>query len=148
MDAPFQVDPETGRLGFPDLPLEFFPLMPEEEFIARTAKLNRDNLGSNNGWQRYSIRQLISNQRRLGLFLIFLNGRLNKLSFAYCHKDESWDTWTEQGELDRQKEYRAELAAQLGGKEIFSWGRIGAVLDSKSGGTDIWVDFSSNEMRT
>lgn len=141
MNPPFQVDPETGRLSFPDLPLELFPRMPEEEFIARTAKLNRDNLGSNDGWQRYSIRQLISNDRRLGLFLIFLNGKLNRLSFAYCHKDESWDTWSEQGELDRQKEYRDELAAQLGDREKFPWGKISVILDSKSGGTDIWVDF-------
>jgi hypothetical protein len=141
MDAPFIIDPETGRLRFPDLPLELWPMMPEAEFIAATATLNRDNLGSNQGWQRYSIKQLISNDRRLGLFFIFLNGRLNKLSFAWAHKDESWETWTEQGELQRQKEYREELAAQLGEKDTFPWGKIVAVLDSKSGGTDIWVDF-------
>ncbi len=141
MNAPFLVDRETGLLSFPDMPLELSPEMSEEEFISRTAMLNRDNLGANDGWQHYSIRQLIPNDRRLGLFLIFLDGKLNKLSFAYCHKDENWDTWTEQGELDRLKEYRDELAAQLGGKEVFPWGRIGAILDSKSGGTDIWVDF-------
>ncbi|HEV3041540.1 MAG TPA: hypothetical protein VHA33_27500 [Candidatus Angelobacter sp.] len=110
MNAPFTIDPETGRLCFPDLSLELRPMMPEAEFIAATSKLNRDNLGLTGGWQRYSIRQLISQNRQLGIFLIFLNGTLNKLSFAYAHKDESWATWTEQGELERQKEYRKELA--------------------------------------
>src|SRR5215471_15364603 len=119
MNAPFTIDRETGRLRFPDLELELRPMMPQAEFIAATAKLNRDNLGANQGWQRYSIRQLISHDRRLGLFLIFLNGSLNKLSFAYAQKDESWATWSEQGELDRQKEYREELAAQHGGQDIF-----------------------------
>jgi len=90
MNAPFIVDRETGWLRFPELPLELRPMMPEAEFIATTAKLNLDNLGATHGWQRYSIRQLISNDRRLGLFLIILNGRLNKLSFAYAQKDESW----------------------------------------------------------
>jgi hypothetical protein len=142
VSAPFIIDRDSGRLRFPDLQLELRPMMPEAEFIAATAKINRDNLGSNQGWQRYSIRHLISNDRRLGLFLIFLNGKLDKLSFAYAHKDESWATWTEQGELERQKEYREELTAQLGGSDTFPWGRISAILDSKSGGTDIWVDYN------
>jgi hypothetical protein len=144
MNAPFTIDPETGRLYFRDLSLELRPFMAEEEFIAATAKLNRDNLGLTGGWQRYSIRQLISQDRRLGIFLIFLNGTLNKLSFAYAHKDESWATWTEQGELERQKEYREELATQLGGIDTFPWGKISVVLDSKSGGTDIWINYGGS----
>jgi hypothetical protein len=143
MDAPFKVDRETGSLSFPDLPLELRPMMPEAEFIAATARLSRDNLGSNQGWQRYSIRQLISGDRRLGIFIIFLNGKLNRVSFAYAHKEESWATWSEQGEAERLKEYHEELAAQLGGQDTFSWGKVGAVLDTKSGGTDIWLNFNT-----
>src|SRR5262249_61354067 len=79
MKAPFAIDPETGRVRFPDLSLELRPLMPQSEFIAATSKLNRDNLGANGAWQRYSIRELISEDRRLGMFLIFLNERLQKL---------------------------------------------------------------------
>ena len=142
MNAPFAIDPETGRVRFPDLSLELRPPMPQSEFIAATSKLNRDNLGANGGWQRYSIRELISEDRRLGMFLIFLNERLQKLSFAYAHKDESWATWSEEGERAREKEYQTELAAQLGPGNTFSWGRVNAKLDSKSGGTDIWMDFS------
>ena len=92
MKAPFAIDPETGHVRFPDLSLELRPLMPQSEFIAATSKLNRDNLGANGGWQRYSIRELISEDRRLGMFLVFLNEQLQKLSFAYAHKDESWAT--------------------------------------------------------
>jgi hypothetical protein len=64
-------------------------MMLQEDFIASTASFNRDNLGANDGWQRYSIRQLISNDRRLGLFVIFLNGRLKMASFAYAQPFET-----------------------------------------------------------
>ena len=141
MTAPFTIDPATGRVQFPDIGLDLKPLMPQAEFIAATSSLNRDNLGYNSGWQRYSIRQPISNDRKLGMFLIFQDERLRKFSFAYAHKDESWDTWTEEGERAREKEYQQELALQLGGKDTFPWGKARVVLDSKSGGIDIWIEF-------
>jgi hypothetical protein len=141
LNAPFAIDPETGRIRFPDLSLELRPLMAQPEFLAATSSLNRDNLGTNDAWQPYSIRELISNDRRLGLFLVFRNGRLKMLSFAYAHKDESWATWSEQGEMEREKEYRQELASQLGAKDTFPWGTAKVQLDSKSGGTDIWIDY-------
>jgi hypothetical protein len=142
VSAPFTIDPENGRVRFPDLSLELRPLMPQAEFIAATASLNRDNLGANDSWQRYSIRELIPNDFRLGIFLVFFQEGLKMLSFAYAPKDETWDNWSEATELAREKEYRQELAAQLGGKNTFAWGKVGAQLDSKSGGTDIWINFS------
>lgn len=144
MKAPFTIDVETGIVRFPDLLLELRPHMPEPEFIAATASFNRNNHGFNNGWQRYSVRQLIPEDRKLGMFVIFLHGFLKMLSFAYCQKDESWDTWTEEGERQREKEYQEELAAQLGSGNTFPWGRVVAKLDSKSGGTDIWMEFSDS----
>ena len=142
MSAPFNIDSETGQVLFPDLSLELRPLMSQQEFIAATATLNRDNLGANDGWQRYSIRQLISEDRKLGLFVIFLHERLHMLSFAYAQKDETWADWTEAGEREREKEYQQELSRQLGGKDTFPWGIARAQLDSKSGGTDIWIRYS------
>ena len=117
-------------------------MMAEADFIAATASLNRDNLGGKGGWQRYSVKQSISDDRKLGMFVIFLNGRLKTASFAYAQKDESWDTWTEAGELAREREYRQELDRQLGGKSSFPWGTVGAKLDSKSGGTDVWIEYA------
>lgn len=142
MSAPFTIDPQSGRVRFPDISLELRPLMPQAEFVTATASLNRDNLGFNDGWQRYSLRELISNDRKLGMFLVFLHGRLKMLSFAYAQKDESWDTWTEEGERARLKEYENELELQLGGKTTFQWGKASVVLDSKSGGTDVWIEFA------
>jgi hypothetical protein len=142
MSAPFAINPETGTIRFPELSLELRSGMPESEFIAATSKLNRDNLGFNVGWQRYNIRQEISDDRILGMFLIFLHEKLWRISFVYAHKDESWDNWTEEGEQARLAEYKQELTAQLGGKDNFPWGRAWVFLDSKSGGTDIWVEFS------
>lgn len=148
MNAPFLIDPDTGRVRFPDLGLELRPMMPEAEFIAATASLNRDNLGANDGWQRYQVRELIPGDRRIGIFLVFLHGRLKMFGFAYAHKDESWATWSEAAELEREKEYQQELAAQLGRKNTFPWGTVGAKLDSKSGGTDIWMNFSDQSEPT
>jgi hypothetical protein len=31
---------------------------------------------------------------------------------------------------------------QLAGKNALPWGRASVVLDSKSGGTDIWIDYA------
>jgi hypothetical protein len=139
--APFAIDPASGRVRFPDLSLELAPQMLEDEFITATSRLNRDNLGANGEWQRYSIRELISEDRKLGIFAIFWNGRLCKASLAWSHKDESWDTWSEQTEAAREREYQRELDSQLGGKKAFPWGKVSVVLDSKSGGTDIWIDY-------
>lgn len=144
MTTPFTIDPATGQVSFPDLSLELFPLMPLEEFIAATSLLNRDTLGANDGWQRYSLRELISGDRRLGLFLVFLHRRLKMLSFAYGAKDETWANWSEATELAREKEYQQALATQLGPKNSFVWGTVGAQLDSKSGGTDIWINYSGS----
>ena len=141
MNVPFEIDAKTGSIRFPDLPLALRPRMTLAEFIAASASLNRDNLGGDDGWQRYSIRAPIAGDRKLGMFLVFLNDGLKTLSFAYAHKDESWDTWTEQGERDRENEYRQELASQLGPTSTFPWGRVQVLLDSKSGGTDIWLHF-------
>src|SRR5215471_484551 len=141
MPAPFAIAPATGHVRFPDLALELRPGMPQQEFIDATAKLNRDNLGFNGGWQRYSIRQEISDDRKLGIFFVFFNERLNKASFAWAQKDQTWDTWSEEKEAARLNEYRQELDAQLGAKRTFPWGKVDAILDNKSGGTDIWVEF-------
>jgi hypothetical protein len=120
MPAPFAIDAATGYVRFPDLSLELRPGMPQKEFIAATARLNRDNLGANDGWQRYSIRQEISGDRKLGIFFVFLNEHLKMTTFAYAPKDETWDNWSEEKETARLQEYRRELDAQLGGKTTLS----------------------------
>lgn len=144
MGAPFAIDPATGRILFTGLSLELRPQMPQAAFIAATSRLNRDNLGANDGWQRYSIRGLVPDDLVLGLFVIFLNDRLNKAGFAYGPKGETWDNWSEEKEAARQRDYQQELDAQLGGKSIFPWGKVSVKLDSKSGGTDIWIDYSES----
>lgn len=145
MPAPFAIDAKTGHIRFPDLSLELRPGMPQPEFIAATAKLNRDNLGSNGGWQRYSIRQEISLDRKLGIFLVFLNERLNMVTFAYAPKDETWDNWTEEKETARLQEYRRELDTQLGGKTTLPWGKVNAINNEKSGGTEITIQFNEEK---
>jgi len=142
MSAPFVIDAITGNIRFPDLPLQLRPQMPEAEFISATESLNRDNLGFNAGWQRYAIRKVIPGDRKLGLFVIFLHERLEKLSFAWAPKDETWDDWSEPTETARSTDYQQELDAQLGGKNTLPWGKANVLLDSKSGGTDVWIDYS------
>ena len=142
MRAPFTISPATGRVLFPDLRLELSPQLPQAEFVAATARLNGDDLGANDGWQRYSIRELIAGDLKIGLFVIFLNGQLLRAGFAYGSKDDTWDNWSEEKEASLQREYQQELDAQLSGKNTFPWGKASILLDSKSGGTNIWIDYS------
>jgi hypothetical protein len=144
MSAPFAIDPATGRIRFPGLDLELRPRMPQAAFIAATSRLNRDDLGANDGWQRYSISELISGDFKLGLFVIFLNGQLIRAGFAYGSKDDTWDNWSEEKEAAQQGDYQQELDAQLGGKSVFFWGKASLILDSKSGGSNIWIDYSES----
>ncbi len=52
------------------------------------------------------------------------------------------DFWAIQRHLpEAEAEYKQAIASQVGGKNTFVWGKINAQLDSKSGGTDIWVDY-------
>jgi len=138
--ARFAIDPSTGRVRFPDLPLEFSPQMAEAEFIAATAHLNRENLGAQGSWQRYAIKAPISGNRKLGTYFIFWNGRLCKASFAWAGQ-ESWDTWSEETEAARRTEYKSQLDSQLSGNWSRAWGKVSIVVDSKGGGTDIWIDY-------
>jgi hypothetical protein len=32
--------------------------------------------------------------------------------------------------------------SQLGGEHGFPWGTVGVILDSKGGGTDIWINYT------
>ena len=144
MSEPFAIDGATGRIRFPDLRLELCPGMPEVEFVRASSGLNRDNLGANDGWQRYSVRELVSGERRLGLFVVFLNGVLVKASIAYGPKDETWANWSQQTHTARRNEYQQALEAQLGGKNGFPWGKADVIEDSKGGGTDIWIDYGES----
>lgn len=144
MSAPFVIDPATGRVRFPELNLELRALMPEKEFIAATAAFNRDDLGSNDGWRRYSI-GYASGDRKWGLFFVLINGLLNRVSFAYAPIDATWDNWTEKIEQQRVQEYENELSKQLGGGRVFSWGEVAILLDSKSGGNNIWINYSADQ---
>jgi len=142
MGAPFTIDPASGSLRFPDLNLELIPGMTEDDFLAATKRLNRDNLGFNDGWQRYSIREPIPEDQKLGMFLVFFNERLNKLGFSWCGKDETWDNWTEARDLAWKKAYQQALDSELGGRTQFPWGRASVIEDNKGGGTEIWIDYS------
>lgn len=144
MEAPFKIDPQTGRIRLPELKLELWPRMPQQEFLTATSSLNRDNLGANGGWQRYSIHAQLLNDRKIGLFFVFFNDELNVVSFAYCHKDDTWENWSEERERKTAEDYKQQLALQLGPGNSFPWGRIGAEYDQRSGGTDIWLRYSED----
>jgi|SRR5579884_2046835 len=142
MEAPFKIDPRTGRIQFPELKLELWPGMSQPEFLDATSSFNRDDLGSNDAWQRYSLRAPLGDNRKIGFFFVFLNGKLNMISFAYSHKDDSWQNWSEERERQTSAEYKLALASQLGTGNSFLWGTVGAEYDQKSGGTDIWLRYS------
>jgi hypothetical protein len=141
MSAPFTIDAESGTVRFPDLPLELRPQMSADKFIAASSRMNRDNLGTNDGWQRYQLRPALPQNQKLGMFLVFRHGQLCKFSFLWSPADASWDTWSEEAEEARSREFRDALAKHLGDKEAFPWGKAKVSYDSKAGETHILVDY-------
>ena len=63
-------------------------------------------------------------------------------TFAYAHKDDTWDNWSQEKETAQLREYRQELDTQLGGKTTLPWGQVSAIYNQKSGGTEIAIQFN------
>ena len=78
---------------------------------------------SNDGWQRYKVRQDLGDGLVLGITLIFFNARLVKVRFDYRSETEcGWSNWSEKLELIRTDNYQCEIIRQLGRRGRFAWG--------------------------
>src|SRR5262249_29827613 len=141
MNVPFTIDAESGIVRFPDLRLELRPQMSADEFISASSRINRDNLGANDGWQRYQLRSGLPLNQKLGIFLVFRRGQLCKFTFLWSPADASWDNWSEEAENTRTAEFKDVLATHLGDREVFPWGKAKVDYDSKTGETHILVDY-------
>ena len=123
LDAPFEIDLESGLLKFPQLPLTLAPKQSLAVFLATDVGARAQEWGSNDGWQRYRLRQHLGDGGVLGIFLFFFNACLTKIRFGYLPESErDWSDWSKERELARADTYQREIVRHLGGEE----GSLGA----------------------
>lgn len=143
MDAPFEIDLQTGGLKFPQIPLTLAPKQPLAAFLAMNDGVTCfKEAASNNGWQRYRLSQPLADGQTLGLSLFFFNGFLLKIRFSYRPANESdWSSWSKERELARTGTFREEIARQLGRRGRFPWGVADAGYDDKSGSAVLFINY-------
>ena len=143
MNAPFEIDANSGTLRFTGLQLVLESNQSLEEFLATEAATRAEQGRENGGWQPYNFwRQPLGDGRVLGVSVYFFQGRLSKVIFGYLSEDESdWSKWSKERELARADTYRQELSRQLGRLGRFPWGFVGAGYDEKSAGARLFVRY-------
>lgn len=149
MDAPFEIDLQTGTLKIPQIPLTLVPKQPLAAFLAtKTRVTGFKEAASNDGWQRYRLSQPLADGQTLGLSLFFFNGILLKIRFDYRSQHESdWSNWSKQRELARSETFREEIARQLGRRGRFPWGLADAGYDDKSGSAVLFINYGDLDRR-
>ena len=142
LDAPFEIDLESGLLKFPQVPLTLAPKQSLALFLATDVGARAQEWGSNDGWQRYRIRQHLGDGGVLGISLFFFNACLAKIRFGYlpeCERD--WSDWSKERELARADTYKRGIVCQLGRRGRFPWGFADAGYDDKAACAILFVNY-------
>jgi SAM-dependent methyltransferase len=142
VDSPFEIDAESGILRFPHLRLSLAPQQPLAHFFATDVGSRAKAERSSRGWQVYKLKQDLPDGRRLGISLVFFDGRLSEIRFDYRSEGEcDWSSWSQQRELARVQEYHSEIARQLGKWGRFRWGIADAGYDDKAASAVLFVNY-------
>lgn len=142
MDAPFEIDRETGTLRFPHLGLTLTPRQSLDDFRATEVGAHATNRGSNDGWQRYHLLQPFGEGMSLSVSLYYFNAFLMMVHFGYLPESErNWSAWSKERELARAESYQREIARQLGRRGHFLWGRTDGYYDDKAASAGIFVKY-------
>lgn len=142
LDAPFEIEPESGVLKFAQISLTLVPEQTLAAFLATDAGANAEDGGSNEEFQRYILRNDLTDGRVLGVSLSFMNRCLARVRFDYRPKSEcDWSTWSEKRELIRTDDYRNEIVRQLGRRGRFDWGVVDAAYDDKAASAFLFVKY-------
>jgi len=142
VDWPFEIDAESGILRFSQLRLSLAPRLPLADFLATDVGSGAKAESSENGCQRCSVQQTLTDGHRLSIFLIFVDGCLSKVRFDYRSEGEcDWSVWSPERERARVQEYRNEIARQLGTRGRFRWGIVDAGYDDKAASAVLFVDY-------
>lgn len=137
------IDRNTGQLKF------------SNEFIISkrtTAKQIVDYFGEENvefrdvqtGWKHFSVRNAKIGDAYLNLTFYFERDILNMISFTVSDKffiEGSWDNWSLENELEKQKYYDQWLTKEIGAKREFDWGTIVSFYDNKGGFSSIVLKY-------
>jgi hypothetical protein len=142
MDAPFEIDRETGTLRFPLLPLTLAPKQALAAFLATDVAARAEKGFTNQGWQRYHLLQHLEDGQVLWISLGFLYDWITEIKFGYCPEtDRDWSTWSREKEVARAETYQRELEHQLGSRGQFPWGIANAGYDDKAAHAVLFVRY-------
>jgi hypothetical protein len=142
MNAPFEIDRETGTLHFPHLALTLAPKQELAHFLATGIAARAKKGFTNQEWQWYLLRQNIGDGQGLWVSLGFSYDWITQVSFGYGPESEwDWSKWSKEKELARSDEYQRELERQLGSRGQFPWGIANAGYDDKAASAEIFVRY-------
>jgi hypothetical protein len=144
LDAPFEIDLDSGVLKFAQIPLTLAPKQSVSAFLTTDAGARAQNLGGDKGWQRYHLGHNLGDGRVLGVSLYFFNSCIARAHISYGSEREfGWSGWTEGRELAKAEEYQGEIVSQLGRRGRFPWGVADAVYDDKAAQAVLFVKYDS-----
>ena len=144
MDAPFEIDLNSGVLKFAQIPLTLASKQSVSAFLVTDAGARAQSLGGNGGWQRYHLRHDLGDGQVLGATLFFFNSCLVRVHIGYRSEREfGWSSWSEGRELAKAEEYQREIVRQLGRRGRFPWGVADAAYDDKAAHAVLFVKYGS-----
>jgi hypothetical protein len=95
-----------------------------------------------NGYIHYRVHDVDINSTLFSFVLIFYLDRLEMINLGFDRSGDSWDNWSEEKELKREKKYNDWLNDQIGLQRSFDWGDIWARFDIKNGSSNIGLRYS------
>src|SRR4051812_38376670 len=143
LDAPFEIDLDSGVLKFARIPLTLAPKQSVSALLVTDAGARAKSLRSNAGWQRYQLRHDLGDGRTLGATFVFFNSCLVEVRFGYGSKNDDWSNWSQARELARADDYQREIVRQLGKRGRFPWGVAEAGYNDKAACASLFVKYGS-----
>ena len=98
----------------------------------------------NTGWKNHSISKIKINELNLTITFYFNKDILKMLNLIINDKGlikSSWEDWDKDKELNQKEYFNDWLTSQIGRKRQFSWGKIEAIYDNKSGASSIVLNY-------
>jgi hypothetical protein len=139
------IDRQTGSLNF--APAVYVHAGDSlEAVVALALGESNDIYDMQTGWQWLSTRNVQVTPYFFALRFGFCNNSLKLISLSFSSERaeelSSWDTWSEETEMQRLAELKKWIYAELGREGHFSWGTVTANYDVKSASSGITINYN------
>lgn len=82
-------------------------------------------------------------EKKLDISICFKSENIFEIHFSFSNSTkQSWSEWTAEKELEQKNIYEDWLTSKLGNKRKYKWGKFGAIYDSRSGGTFMFLKYN------